>query len=349
MIAPIDLRSDTVSKPSEAMRRAMATAEVGDDWYGDDPTVNRLQDRAAELTGKEAAAYFPTGTMCNQVALHEFARAGRFVVCEASAHVGGAEVASAAVLSGIAFHRIPAPSRGLLTVGQVAQALEPDPYDVSIVDLVTIENTHQVGGGSVLPVADVRAIAAACAARDVPVYMDGARIFNACAVTGATVADYASAVSAMMFCLSKGLGAPIGSVLAGDAEFIREARRLKILFGGGWRQAGMMAAAGLIALVEGPGRLHEDHVNARRLAEGIADVLPGSVDPARVETNIVFVQVTGTGRDVRQWVDLLAAEGVLVTAIGDRIRMLTHVGITADDIKAALGAWRRATANTAPS
>ena len=347
MDAPIDLRSDTVSKPSAAMRRAMAAAEVGDDWYGDDPTVNRLQDLAAELTGKEAAAYLPTGTLCNQVAMHAFARAGRFVACEASAHVGGTEVASAAVLSGIAFRRMPAPSRGLLTVGQVAQALQPDPYDVRIVDLVTIENTHQAGGGSVLPVADVRAMATACAARHVPLYLDGARIFNACAVTGATVADFASQVSAMMFCLSKGLGAPVGSVLVGDAEFIRQARRLKILFGGGWRQAGIMAAAGLIALQEGPGRLHEDHANARRLAEGIADLLPGSVDPASVETNIVFVPVAGTGRDVGEWVDLLAAEGVLVTASGDRIRMLTHLGITAGDIEAAVGAWRRATAGTA--
>ena len=344
MNAPIDLRSDTVSKPSPAMRRAMAAAEVGDDWYGDDPTVNQLQDRAAELTGKEAAAYLPTGTMCNQVAMHAFARAGHFVVCEAAAHVGGSEVASAAVLSGVAFHRIPAPARGLLTVGQVAQALEPDLYDVSIVDLVTIENTHQVGGGSVLPVADVRAIAAACAARDVPLYLDGARIFNACAVTGAPVADFAAEVTAMMFCLSKGLGAPIGSVVAGDAEFIREVRRLKILFGGAWRQAGLMAAAGLIALRDGPGRLPEDHANARRLAAGIAELLPESVDPASVETNIVFVQVSGTGRDVREWVARLAAEGVLVTAIGDRIRMLTHVDITADDIEAALRAWRRAAA-----
>ena len=222
MNAPIDLRSDTVSLPSGAMRRAMGTAEVGDDWYGEDPTVNRLQDRAAELTGKEAAAYLPTGTMCDQVAMHAFARAGHFVVCEASAHVGGTEVASAAALSGIAFHPIPAPARGLLSVGQVARALEPDPYDASIVDLVTIENTHQAGGGSVLPVADVRAIAAACAARDVPLYLDGARIFNACAVTGATVADFASAASAMMFCLSKGLGAPVGfthaDITADDIE-----------------------------------------------------------------------------------------------------------------------------------
>ncbi len=250
----IDLRSDTVTKPSEAMRRAMAQAEVGDDWFGDDPTVNRLQDRVAELTGRQAALYLPTGTMCNQIAMHVFARAGHLVVCEEAAHVAGMEVSSSAVLSGITFRRLHAPARGLLTVAQVAEALAPDPYDVTVVDLVAIENTHQVGGGAVLPVADVRAIAKTCADRGVPLYLDGARIFNACAVTGAAVADYAAEAGAMMFCLSKGLGAPIGSMLAGDTEFIREARRLKILFGGAWRQAGIMAAAGLIALEEGPGR-----------------------------------------------------------------------------------------------
>jgi threonine aldolase len=344
MDAPVDLRSDTVSKPSDAMRRAMASAEVGDDWYGDDPTVNRLQDLAAELTGQEAAAYLPTGTLCNQIALHAFVRAGHFVVCEANGHVGRTEAASAAVLSGIAFHPVQAASRGLLTAGQVAAALEPDPYDATVIDLVTVENTHQLGGGSVLPVDEMRAIAAACADRGVPLYLDGARIFNACAVTGATIADYAAEATAMMFCLSKGLGAPIGSVLVGDREFIREARRLKILFGGAWRQAGLMAAAGLIALADGPQRLHEDHANARRLAEGVADILPGAVDPAAVPTNIVFAEVAGTGHDAREWADLLAAEGVLVTTIGDRVRMLTHVGVGADDIGAALAAWRRAVA-----
>ena len=312
----IDLRSDTVTKPSAAMRQAMAQAEVGDDWFGDDPTVNRLQDRAAELTGRQAAVYLPTGTMCNQIAMHAFARSGHLVVCEESAHVAGMELSSSAVLSGITFRRLAAPARGLLTVAQVAEALVPDPYDVTVVDLVAIENTHQVGGGAVLPVADVRAISKTCADRGVPLYLDGARIFNACAVTGAAVADYAAEVGAMMFCLSKGLGAPIGSVLVGDTEFIREARRLKILFGGAWRQAGIMAAAGLIALEEGPGRLPEDHANARRLAEGVAEIVPGSLDPAAVETNIVFADVVSPGRPLAAWMDALAAEGVLVTTVG---------------------------------
>ena len=320
----------------------MANAEVGDDWYGDDPTVNLLQARAAELTGKEAAIYLPTGTMCNQVALHAYVRSGHRAVCEATAHVGRTELSSAAALSGVAFQYLTAPDRGLLLGEQVAVALAPDPDDVAVVDLVSIENTHQVGGGSVLSVAGVRDIAAVCAAAGVPLYLDGARIFNACAVAEVPVAAYASVVSSMMFCLSKGLGAPIGSILAGDREFIAEARRLKILFGGAWRQAGIMAAAGLIALEEGPARLPEDHANARILAEGLAELLPESIDPDAVETNIVFIDVSGTGRGPAEWREMLAAEGLLVTILGGRVRMLTHVGIGADDIEAALTAWRRA-------
>jgi threonine aldolase len=342
MAARIDLRSDTVSKPSDRMRQAMAAAEVGDDWYGDDPTVNRLQDRAAELTGKEAALYLPTGTMCNQIALHAYVHPGHLVVCEASAHAGRTEASSAAVLSGITFHYVSAPDRGLMLGAQVAAALAPDPYDVAVADLVTIENTHQVGGGSVHGVAGVRDIAAVCADAGVPLYLDGARIFNACAVAEVPVATYAQAVTSLMFCLSKGLGAPIGSVLAGEQEFIREARRLKILFGGAWRQAGIMAAAGLIALEEGPKRLPEDHENAKVLAAGIAELLPDSVHPDGIETNIVFVDVSGSGRDSTWWRAQLAAEGLAVTIVGGRVRMLTHVDVNAAGIQVALAAWRNA-------
>ncbi len=343
MTAPIDLRSDTVTRPTEAMRRAMAAAEVGDDWFGDDPTVNRLQDRAAEVTGMDAALYLPSGTMCTQIALHALARSGNLVVCEGSAHVCGMEAASAAALSGVTFRTIAA-DRGLLTPGQVTEALAPDPYDVTVVDLVAIENTHQVGGGSVYQVGEVAAIGAACRAAGVPLYLDGARIFNACAVTGAPVADYAAQADAMMFCLSKGLGAPIGSMLCGSAEFIRAARRIRVLFGAAWRQAGIMAAAGLIALDEGPKRLHEDHENARVLAEGVADLLPGAVDPAAVATNIVFVDVAGTGRSAPEWADRLRAEGLLVTMVSGKVRMLTHRDVGPADITAALAAWRRAAA-----
>jgi threonine aldolase len=340
MAGLIDLRSDTVTRPTPAMRQAMAAAEVGDDWFGDDPTVNRLQERAAEITGRQAALYLPTGTLCTQIALHALVRSGHLVVCEASAHVCGMELGAAAVLSGVTFRPV-AGTRGVLTGSQVTAALTSHPYDVTVVDLVAIENTHQVGGGTVQSVAQVASVAAACAVAGVPLYLDGARIFNACAVTGAAVSDYAAQVHAMMFCLSKGLGAPVGSMLVGDAEFIREARRLKVLFGAAWRQAGVLAAAGLIALEEGPKRLPEDHDNAQVLARGIAELLPDSVDPGLVATNIVFVDVAGTGRSPSQWAAGLKAEGVLVTMVSGKVRMLTHRDVSKADVETALAAWRR--------
>lgn len=337
----VDVRSDTVTRPTAAMRRAMAEADVGDDLFGDDPTVIRLQERVAELTGKPAALYLPTGTLCNEIAMHVYARSGHVVVCEETAHTGDHEVSSAALISGVAFRKVRGSSRGLLTAAQVAAALEPDPSGVTVVDLVTVENTHQVGGGTPMPADDVRAIAKVCADRGVPLYLDGARIFNACTVTGTSVADYAAEVDALMFCLSKGLGAPIGSVLAGDPAFIEEARRLKVLLGAGWRQAGILAAAGLVALAEGPGRLHEDHANARRLAEGVAEIVPGGVDLDGVRTNIVFVDVSGTGRPLADWVDALANTGVLVTTVAGKVRMVTHRDVDGGDIDTALAAWRK--------
>ena len=339
----VDLRSDTVSRPSAAMRRAMAGAEVGDDLFGDDPTVIRLQEQAATLTGKQAALYLPTGTLCNQIALHVLAGPGRVVVCEETAHVGTHELISSAMLSSVTFRTIAGRS-GLMTAAQVAAAVEPVPCDPAVVGLVSVENPHQVGGGTVLPVGALAEIAAVCAGRRVPLYLDGARIFNACAVAGTAVSQYAAQASGMMFCLSKGLGAPIGSVLAGDTAFIEEARRLKILFGAGWRQAGIMAAAGLIALADGPGRLAEDHANARRLAEGIAEILPGHIDLDAVQTNIVFVDVAGTARPLDAWAAGLAGEGVLVTIVAGKIRMLTHLDVSAGDVDTAVAAWRRVAA-----
>jgi len=325
------------------MRRAMAAAEVGDDRLGDDPTVNRLEELAADLTGKQAAAYLPTGTLCTQIALHILVRSGHQVICDASAHMCTVELRSAAVLSGITFRTLPG-SRGLLSAEQVAVALGPSAVDARAVDLVAIENTHQVGGGVPQSAADVEAIAKACDDAGKPLYLDGARIFNACAVTGASVSDYAAHATAMMFCLSKGLGAPVGSMLVGDAEFIREARLLKVLFGAGWRQAGMLAAAGLVALEEGPKRLATDHDNAQVLARGVAELLPGSVDPATVATNIVFVDVAGTGRSPAEWTARLSAEGLLTGVVAGKVRMLTHRDVGPADITEAIAAWRRAAA-----
>jgi threonine aldolase len=341
--AVIDLRSDTVTRPSPAMRKAMAEAEVGDDVFGDDPTVNRLQERVAELTGKEAALYTATGTMANQTALRTFVHGGHEVVAEATAHVITVEKNAAASLSGITYRPVAAP-RGLLTADLVREALQPDPLDVRVVDLVAVENTHQVGGGSVLPIDDLRGIRKVTEEHGTPLYMDGARIWNASVASGVDVSEYAAEVDALMFCFSKGLGAPIGSILCGPGDFIKEARRARVQLTGGWRQAGVLAAAAMVALDEGPPRLAEDHRNARRLAEGVAEALPGSIDPSRVETNILFVDPAHLGAPAAVVVGRLKEQGVLATIVAGKVRMLTHRDISPADIDAAVATWRQVVA-----
>ncbi|HET7869711.1 MAG TPA: GntG family PLP-dependent aldolase [Actinomycetota bacterium] len=338
----VDLRSDTVTTPSPAMRTAMAQAEVGDDWFGDDPTVNRLQDRAAEITGKEAALYVPTGTMANQIALRlHFRGTGHLVVAESRAHVATTEVMSAAALSGIAFRAIAGDGRGQLSADQVRRALEPDePYDVDVVDLVSVENTHGHAGGTVMSVDDLRAIRKVAQEAGVPVHLDGARIFNAAVASGTDVAEFCAEVDTVMFCVSKGLGAPIGSLVCGPADMVREARRLKILFGGAWRQAGVVAAAGLVALEDGPQRLHEDHVRARRLADGVAEAMPGAIDPAAVETNMVYADTEAVGMEPLDAIARLKEQGVGATLVSGNVRMVTHVDVTDQDVETAIAAWR---------
>lgn len=325
----------------------MAEAEVGDDWFGDDPTVNRLQDRAAELTGMEAALFVASGTMANQIALRVFVHQGHEVVAEATAHVISVEKISSATLSGVTYRPVPG-ERGILSAEQVAEAVGVDPYRTRVVDLVAVENTHQVGGGTVYPLERLEAIRKVAADAGLPVYLDGARIFNAGAASGVAVDDYAAQADAMMFALSKGLGAPVGSVLCGTAEFVQEAKRVRIQLGGAWRQAGVLAAAGLVALDRGPARLPEDHANARRLAEGVAEALPGAVDPSAVETNIVFADPGALGMTVVQAVDRLRQEGVLATMVAGRVRMVTHLDVTEGDIERAVEAWRRVSRTTRP-
>jgi threonine aldolase len=323
------------------MRKAMADAEVGDDIFGDDPTVNSLQERVAELVGKDAALYTVTGTMANQTALRVFCHQGHEVVAEATAHVITVEKISAATLSGVTYRPI-AGERGRLSAEQVARALDPDadPLRLRVVDLIAVENTHQVGGGTVLPLETLREIHKVAADAGLPLYMDGARVFNASAASGVDVSEYASEVDAMMFCFSKGLGAPIGSILCGPADFIEEARRVRVQFAGGWRQAGVIAAAAHVALDEGPGRLHEDHANARRLAEGVAEVVPGALDPSLVETNIVFADPSPLGLSPVQMADRLRGEGILATLVAGKVRMLTHRDVSTADIDTAVSAWR---------
>jgi threonine aldolase len=338
----VDLRSDTVSTPSPAMRRAMAEAEVGDAWYGDDPTVNELQDLAAEITGKEAALYVPTGTMANQIALRlHVTGGGHLVVCSTYSHVATTEMMTSAVLSGIAFHTGDPGPEGWLTAELARELLEPDSYyDVEVVDLLSIENTVGAAGGTVMPLDELRKVAALAHEAGVAAHLDGARVFNASVAAGVPVADYAREVDTIMFCVSKGLGAPIGSLVCGPAEEIREARRLWILFGGAWRQAGITAAAGLIGLLEGPKRLHEDHERARRLAEGVAEALPSSTDPDRVATNMVYVDTEAVGLPLVEALERLAALGVGTTHVAGKVRMVTHVDVDDDGVAFALEAWR---------
>jgi threonine aldolase len=323
------------------MRAAMAAAEVGDDWYGDDPTVNRLQERAAQITGTEAAIYVPTGTMANQIGLRlHVSGAGHLVAAESAAHVASTEVMSSAVLSGISARTAHAP-RGWLTAELAAELLTPDTaYDVEVVDLLAVENTAGHAGGTVMPVDELCRIRKVAQEAGVPVHLDGARIFNAAAAAGVDVSEWTREVDTMMFCVSKGLGAPIGSLLCGPAEMMREARRLKILFGGAWRQAGIMAAAGLVALDEGPARLHEDHARARRLAEGLAEGFPGSVELDRIETNMVLVDTEPMGFEPLEAIDRLKEMGVGCTIVPPKVRMVTHVDISDQDIDTALAAWR---------
>jgi len=344
----VDLRSDTVSAPSAAMREAMARAEVGDAWYGDDPTVNRLQERAAELTGTEASLFVATGTMANQIGIRLHATgAGHLIACEASAHVATTEVMTSAAIAGLSYRTGTDDPRGAMTASLARRLLEPDDYfDVEMIDLLCVENTVGGHGGTILPVEELRKVRAVATDAHVPVHLDGARIWNAVAATGEDVRAWTSQVDTLMFCLSKGLGAPIGSMLCGPAEQIREARRIWILYGGAWRQAGVVAAAGLLALEEGRGRLSEDHDRARLLAETLVEMAPGCVDLEQVATNMVFVDTEAVGVAPADAIERLAGLGVGAVPIPGGVRCVTHVDVDDEGIAVAIDAWRSILAGT---
>ncbi len=336
----VDLRSDTVTMPSPEMRRAMAEAEVGDAWYGDDPTVNRLQDLAAERLGTEAAFYVPTGTMANQIALALRAQTGHLVACSEWSHVATTEVMTSAALSGIAFRTADPGPRGWIDAEIAGSLLEPDSYyDVEIVDVLSVENTLGGAGGRVMPLEELQAVRKVADDAGVPVHLDGARLFNAAAAAGVDAPEFAREADTVMFCVSKGLGAPIGSLLCGPADLMPEARRLWILFGGAWRQAGITAAAGIVALERGPGRLHVDHERARRLAAGVAERLPGSIDLEQVETNMVLVDTEAVGLGMLETLERLETLGVGATHTGSHVRMVTHADVSDDGVDVALDAW----------
>ncbi len=330
----IDLRSDTVTKPTAEMRRAMADAEVGDDVYGEDPTVNRLQERAAELFGKEAALFVPSGTMGNQICVKLHTRPGTEVIVEARAHILDYEMGSSAVISGVTLRPVRGED-GILNWDLIAPALRPNaPYYVTPTSLVALENSHNMAGGAVMPLPVSTQICDQAHALGLPVHLDGARIFNAALALDTTVAEIARPFDSVMFCLSKGLGAPVGSIIVGKKDFIKEAVSVRKMLGGGMRQVGVLAAAGLIALEESPKALVEDHANAKRLAEGLAE-LPGvKIDPERVQTNIAIFDIAATGMTTAQMAAELKARGVLANGINAReMRMVTHYDVSREDIE----------------
>jgi threonine aldolase len=323
----IDLRSDTVTRPTPQMRAAMAAAEVGDDVYGEDPTVNRLEASAAEIFGREAAIFVPTGTMGNQIAIRLHTQHGQEVICEARSHILDWEMAMMSAFSGC-LPRTIAGERGILTWSQIRAAIAPKIYYRAATGLISLENTHNMAGGTVTPLPIYEEIWQGAADAGLPIHLDGARVFNAAVALGISVADLTRGFDTVNFCLSKGLGAPVGSILVGSRASIDRARIYRKALGGGMRQAGILAAAGLIALEEGPLRLHEDHANARLLADAIADCESVDIDLPAVQTNIVFFTLKDGG-DAPALVGALKSEGILCSAIGPHaVRLVTHSDVS---------------------
>jgi threonine aldolase len=334
----IDLRSDTVTRPTPAMRRAMAEAEVGDDVYGEDPTVNLLERRAAETIGKPAALFVPTGSMGNAIAIKLHTRPGDEVICEQHAHIVDWELATHSWFSGCLLRSI-ASEDGLPCWSQIEGAIRPADSFCSPTTVVHLEDTHNMAGGTMYPLEEIDRICDRAHERGLKVHIDGARIFNAAAASGVPAARIASRADTVMFCLSKGLGAPVGSMLAGPVEAMARARIHRKQLGGGMRQAGVLAAAGLIALEQMTARLSEDHANARMLAEGLAQIPGVAIDPAKVVTNIVIFDIARTDWTPAAFAAASKQHGVLLAGVGGaRIRLVTHYDVARDDCLQALKA-----------
>jgi threonine aldolase len=334
-VGTIDLRSDTVTKPTQAMRAAMAAAEVGDDVYGEDPTLNRLEARAAEVFGREAAIFVPTGTMGNQIAIRLHTQHGQEVICESRAHIVDWELAMVAAFSGCQLRTIPA-ERGILTWTDIKTAILPKIYYRAATGLISLENTHNRGGGTVTPLDVLEEIWAGAKDAGLPVHLDGARVFHAATYLGIPVAELTRGFDTVMFCLSKGLGAPVGSMLVGSRELIERARIYRKALGGGMRQAGVLAAAGLIALDEMTLRLAGDHENARLLAEGLAELPEVAIDLNAVQTNLVIFRLKNGDHD--GLVARLKARGVLSSTVAGPagIRLVTHHDVDREACEIAL-------------
>ena len=343
----IDLRSDTVTKPTPEMRRAIAEAEVGDDVFGDDPTVNRLQERVAELTGKEAAIFVPSGSMANQASIRAQTQPGDEIICHQDSHIYHYEGGAPAGLSGCSFRFLPG-ERGIFDPEQVRSAIRSTDSHFPQSRLVVVENTHNRGGGSIWPMEKIEAVHAVAREHGLSLHLDGARLLNACVATGHKAADYANYFDTVATCFSKGLGAPVGSAVAGSAELIRRVHRFRKMFGGGMRQAGMIAAGALYALEHNVERLAEDHANAKRLADAIAQMNGLSIDVSTVETNIVYFEVEESLGAAKDLCDCLHAAGVWMLPVApQRIRAVAHLDVSSDDIERAIATIARVSKRSA--
>jgi threonine aldolase len=336
----VDLRSDTVTKPSPGMRQAMAEAEVGDDVFHEDPSVNRLEDMVAALYGKDAALYVASGTMANQIAIRAQTHHGDEIIMERTSHPFNSEAGALAALAGVQVNLVDG-AHGIMDAEQIRAVVRSPNVHHAPTALICLENTHNRGGGSVWPLENIRAIREVARSAGVPMHLDGARLMNACVATGLTPKDYAQYFDSCTLCLSKGLGAPVGSLIIGAKEFIAKAHRFRKQFGGGMRQAGILAAAGIYALEHNVERLAEDHLNAKRLARGIAEIKGLTVDVNRVETNIVYFDVRQAGLSVPILLERLKAEGVLMLGTGpNSIRAVTHLDVSKDGIERAVKVLR---------
>ena len=334
--AIIDLRSDTVTKPSPEMRRAMFEAEVGDDVYGEDPTINLLEKRAAEIFGREAALFVPSGTMGNQIAVKLHTTHGQEVICDERGHLFNYEMAMMAHFSGVVARTV-STSDGILTWANIQPKLRGKSYHSAKTGLVSLENTHNMAGGTVTPPHIFDDVCDQTHDAGLPVHLDGARVFNAAVALGIPVDRLTAKADTVMFCLSKGLGAPVGSLLVGRADQIDRGRIYRKALGGGMRQAGILAAAGLIALEQGPAKLKTDHDNAKFLAEGLAQTPGFKIDPAKVETNILICDISGTGMTSAGLSQRLRSHGVLANGVGPHaIRFVTHLDVSREQCARAL-------------
>ncbi|MGG1686859.1 low-specificity L-threonine aldolase [Pseudalkalibacillus sp. NRS-1564] len=336
----IDLRSDTVTKPNEQMRKAMYEAEVGDDVYGEDPTVNRLEQIAAETLGKEAALFVTSGTQGNQIAGLVHCQPGQEVIMESQAHLFLYEAAALSAFAGVQIKTIDG-NRGAMNPGDVEAAIRGDDIHQPETGLICIENTHNKAGGAIVPLENMEQIYQLSRKHQIPVHLDGARLFNASVAAQIPVKEFAKYTDSVQFCLSKGLGAPVGSMIAGTSEFIGKARKWRKRLGGGLRQAGVLAAPGIIALEENVKHLEMDHENAKYLADGLQNI-KGIVLVNQVDTNILLIDITNTKKTTEDFIHRLKEHGVLAGAFGPNvIRFVTNNGITKKDIDAALSAVRK--------